>query len=97
MSGGVGRAEAPVARMRRGLLPIFQGTGILMGVSCRSRDEVAGGRTVGMIGVRIGTITALLAVRAIVGAPASDGRSGTAGKGVAMAGPGGRRKARAPR
>lgn len=97
VSRGVGRAGAPIVRLRRGVLPIFQGTGISMGVSCRCRDEAARGRIVGMVGVRIGTIKALVAVQGIVGAPASDGRSRTAGSGVAMAGPGGRRKARAPR
>jgi hypothetical protein len=93
----VGRPEAPIVRLQCGLLPIFHGTVITVGVSCRSRDEAAGGRAVGMIGVWIGTIKALVAVEGIVGATASDGRSHNAGNGVAMAGPGGRRKARAPR
>ena len=97
VSSGVGRPEAPIVRLRRGLSPIFQGTGRTMGVSCRSRDKAASGRTVGMIGVWIGAIKALVAVQGIVGATASDGRSRNAGSGVAMARPGGRRKARAPR
>ena len=51
-----------------------------MGVSCRSRDKAASGRTVERIGVRIGTIRALVAAQGIVGATGSDGPASQCGQ-----------------
>src|SRR6202030_2355839 len=57
-----------------------------------------GGMGVGGVGVgSMVIITGLAAGQATAGAAASDGRSGNAGNGAAMAGPGGRRQARVRR
>src|SRR3984893_5527736 len=63
-----------------------------------SRDRTAEGwNGVGGVGVGSMIITGLAAGQATAGAAASDGRSGNAGNGAAMAGPGGVRHARARR